>query len=149
MPGIYAADIQIWVSLKIAQLLGGIEYRSIRQAFVLHARQDVIATAVHHPHHPADLVACKPFGQRLDHRNATGNGGLKPDHPASGFGGQGQIMAVMGQQGLVCSDHIFACGDGGFGCQFGGAFVAAHHFDEHINIVALGQSHRIGFPGIA
>ncbi len=102
--------------------------------------------AVHHAHDAFDLVAGQALGQRLDHRDAAGDGGFKADHAACGLGGQRKGLAVVGQQGLVGGDDVLAGGDGGFGGQFGGAFVAAHHLDEHVDIVALGQRHRDRFP---
>ncbi len=55
-------------------------------------------------------------------------------------------MTVMRQQRLVGGDHILARRNRGLGCQTGGAFVATHHLDEHIDIIAFGQCHWVGFP---
>ena len=146
---INAADVKVGVSLKIAQLARLFEDGLIGQVFRLHARQDVIARAVHHAHDAAHLVARQPFGQGLDHGNAAGHGRLEPDHPACRFGRQGQSLPVMGQKRLVGRNHILAGGNRRLGRVAGRAFMAAHHLDEHIDIFAVRQGHRIGFPRIA
>ncbi|MDO9636562.1 MAG: mechanosensitive ion channel, partial [Thiobacillus sp.] len=143
-----AADIEIWVGFEIAQLSGLFEHLLVRKASGLHPGQDIIAGAVHHAHDAAHLVACQPFGQGLDYRDSTCDCGLEPDNPALSLGGEGEVVTVMGQQGLVGGDHILARRDGGFGRQTGGAFVAAHDFDKDIDIVTPGEGHRIGFPRI-
>ncbi len=142
------ADVQIGVSLQIPQLAGLFEHGFIGQTSRLHPGQDVIAGAVHHPHHPPHLVSCQAFGQGLDHRNSAGNRSLKADHPPLGLGGDRQFLTVMRQQRLVCRDNILACGNRGFRCQTCRAFMAPHHLDKHIDVVTPGKCNRIGFPGI-
>ena len=146
--GVDAADVKVGVGLKIAKLAGLFEHRLIGQAGRLHPGQDVVAGAVHHAHHALDPVGGKAFGQRLDDRDAAGNGGLEADHAALRLGGKGKGLAVMGEQRLVGGDHILAGGDGGFGRGKGRAVVAAHHLDEDIDVVAAGEGDGVGLPGI-
>ena len=142
------AHIKRRVSFEITELIGLLEHFRIGQARRLHPGQDIVAGTVHHTHDAGDIIACKSFGQRLYDRDATGNGGLEPDHAASGFGRFGQRLTVVGQHRLVGGHNVLACGDRGLGRGLGGAIAAAHQFDENIHIFALGQGHGIVFPGI-
>jgi hypothetical protein len=61
----------------------------------------------------------------------------------------GEGLAVVGEQRLVGADDVFAAGEGGLGRIFRGAFVAAHHLDEDVDVLALCQRDGVGFPRIA
>jgi hypothetical protein len=56
-------------------------------------------------------LAVRPFAQRLDDRNAAGDGGFESDHHAFFLRGGKNLVAMLGQQGLVGGHHVLAIGD--------------------------------------
>ena len=145
---INAAHIKLRIGFEIAQPVSLREDLLIGETRALHAGQDVVARAVHHPHDAGDRVARKPFGERLDDGNAARDGGLETDELIVLFRQFGQGLSVHGQHRFIGGDHVFACFDRGLGGGFGGAIFAAHEFDKHVDIVALGQLDRVVFPRI-
>jgi hypothetical protein len=131
-----AAHVKLGVGLQVTQPIGLGEGLLIGQARVVHARQDVVAGAVHHAHDAGDRVARQPLGQGLDHRYTARHGGLEAQVDARGLGGFGQCLAVMGEHRLVGGDHVFAARDRGLGRGLGGAVLAAHELHEDVHIVA-------------
>ena len=148
MPGVNAADIEVWVGFQVTQLAGLLKDRFIGQSGQLHPGKDVVAGAVHDTHHALDAVRGKTFGQGLDDRNAPGDGGLEADDGAFRLGRLGQGLAMMGQERLVGRDHVLASGDRGFGRGKGRAILAAHHLDKHINVIAAGKGDGVRLPSI-
>ncbi len=149
MAGVDAADVEVRVGLKIAQLAGFLEHRLIGQACGLHPGQDVVAGAVHHAHDALHAVARKAFGQGLDDRDAAGDGGLEAQGETRGLGGFGKGLAVMGEKRLVGGDDVLAGGEGGFGRVLGRAVVSRPSPRRRRRCRRAAPARRVGFPGVA
>ncbi len=148
MAGVDAAHVEGRVGLDIAETPRLLEHRLVGQAGRLHPRQDVVAGAVHHPHHPLDAVAGEALGQGLDDRDAAGDRGLEADHAAGGLGHLGQLLAMDREQRLVGRDHVLAGGERGLDGLAGDPLLAADQLDEHVHVVAPGEVGGALLPAI-
>ena len=143
------AHVEGRVGLGVAEPLRLGQHRLVGRAGLLDLGQDVVAGAVHHPHHPGDGVAGEALGQGLDDGDAPGHRRLEGERDALGLGGLGEGLAVAGEQGLVGGDDAAPRGDGGLGHGLGRAVLAADHLDDEVDVVAPGERHRIVLPGVA
>ena len=147
--GIDAVDIKAGISLGKTQRLRIGQHVGKAQPFGFHARQDIIAGAVHQAINAGDAVGGRAFGQALDHRDAAGHRGLILQGQAGFLGRFGQFQAVMGQHRLVGRHQRLACAQRAPRQRQRRSIAAADQFHHHIDIVAGGQFGGIIHPGDA
>ena len=90
MGRINATHIKVWICFEISQTIGLGKDFLIGQAGIFHAREDIVAAAIHDSEHALNFIACKAFGQCFHHGDTPGNGGLIADDTAGSFGREGQ-----------------------------------------------------------
>ena len=147
MGGVEAADVEGRVGLGIAQLLRVLEaLGEARCPRFAHAGEDVVAGAVHDAVDAGDAGRAEALAQRLDDRNAAGDGGLEAELGAVLLGQPRQRHAVPGEQRLVGGDHRAADLERGADRGKRRAVLAADQLDEEVDVVGFGQRHRIVEP---
>ena len=101
-------NVQVRRRFGVTQLLRVRQHRAKIRAFEFHAREDVIAGAVHDAVKRRDAVADKTFAQRLDNGNAAGDARLVIKIGAVFFCRRKKFLAVRGEQRFVGRDDGFA-----------------------------------------
>ena len=144
--GIVTFDVEGRVGLRIAEPL------RLTQAFVegepilLHAGEDVVAGAVEDAVNAGERRAVEAFAQRLDDRDAAGDGGLEIERHAVAFREHGKLLTVPRQQCLVCGHHRLAGRQRRFDGALGRIALPAHDLDQNIDRPVGRQRHGIGEP---
>ena len=144
--GIETADVEGRVSLGIAQRLRLLQHVAEGPALVGHLGEDVVAGAVENAEQLAGAVARQPLADGLDDRNAARHRGLEIQRHAVHFGQPREARTMMRQQRLVGGDDMLSGVQGGFNRRLGRVALAAHQFDEDIDIGCRGELHRIVEP---
>ena len=103
-----AIDVKAGVSLGIAGGLGLGEDGGEGQTLRLHSCQDIVAGAVEQAINAGDAVCRHAFAERLDDRDATRDRCFIAQRQPFGFGGGGEIKAVMGEHRLVGGNQRLA-----------------------------------------
>jgi hypothetical protein len=106
--------------------------------------EDEVGGAVDDAGDPFDAVGGESFAQRLDDRDAAGDGGFESDHYALLLGGGKNLVAVLGEQRLVGGHHVLAVGDR-LQDQLLGDAIAADQFDDDVDVRVA--DHRKGVVG--
>ena len=88
----------------------------------------------------------RPSRKRLDDRNAAADRGLEIERNAVAFRERGELLAVTGQQRLVCSHHRLAGRERGLHGAFCRIARTADDLDQHVDRRIARQRHRIGDP---
>ena len=132
MRRIDAFNIEGRIGLGVTQGLGFLQHVIKSPAFLAHFGEDEVAGAVDDAGQPVDAVGRQTFTDRLDHRDTTGYGGFEGDDHAFLAGTGEDLIAVHGDQRLVCGDHMLAVVDG-LEHQFMGQGVAADQLDNDID----------------
>ncbi len=109
--GVDALDVERRIGLRVAQPLCLGEHGRERKPLVAHLAQDEVGGAVDDAGDPLDAVRGQSLANRLDDRDAAGDGGFERDHHAAARRGREDLVAVHGQQRLVGGDHVFAVFD--------------------------------------
>jgi hypothetical protein len=116
------------------------------QALVAHLGEDEVGRAVDDAGDPLDAVGGQAFAQRLDDRDAAGDGGFEGDHDALVLGSGKDLVAVLGQQGLVGGHHVLAVVDR-LQNEFPGDAVATDQLDDDVDLgVADDGKGVVGHP---
>ncbi len=132
-----AIDVEARVGLGVTHLLGLSQGLGQGGAAVLHGAEDVVAGAVDDAGDPVDAIAGKAVVEGPHYGNGAGDGGLEENRRLPAGGGGENLLAALGQQGLVGRDHRLVLPDGGQH-QGAGRFDAAHEFDDDVD-VAVGD----------
>jgi hypothetical protein len=91
-------------------------------------------------------LAVRPFAQRLDDRDAAGDSGFESDHDALFLGSSKDLVAVLGEQGLVGGDHVLAVVDR-LQHEDPGDVTAADQFDDDVDLgIADDGKSVVGHP---
>ncbi|MBS1125379.1 MAG: hypothetical protein H6Q98_317, partial [Nitrospirae bacterium] len=106
---------------------------SVSAALVRHERQDIVARAVHDAVDGLDPVRRKPFFERLEDRDAAGNGRLVPHGHARLVRGRVDLLAVHGQERLVRGDDVLFVLDG-LKDELLGRLVAADELNHDVDV---------------
>ncbi|MPN21664.1 hypothetical protein SDC9_169044 [bioreactor metagenome] len=149
MRGIDTFDVEGRIGLGVAQALRFGEHVGKGQALVAHFREDEVGGAIDDAGGPFDAVGGEALAQRLDDRDAAGDGSFEGDHDALLLGGGEDIGAMHGEQRLVGGDDMLAGGNR-LHHDFLGDAVAADQFDDDVDFRNIDQSERIvGDAGFA
>ena len=126
------------------------QYLRKRQAAGPHLGQDEVGGAVDDAGHPFDLVGRQAFADGLDDGDAAGHGRFEGDHDTLFARAGEDLVAVLGQQGLVGGDDVLAVGNG-FQDEFAGQGVAAYQLDHDVDLGVADDLERVGddFGGFA
>jgi len=136
-------DVQARVGLGVSGLLCLFQHLGERQAFVLHARQDVVARAVENAMDALDLIAGEPLAQHADDRDAAAHARTEIDVHAVLLGSAKDLLATLGQQLLVGRDHRLARVQRGQHQGLGHA-GAADQFHDNLDAGVADDRHRVG-----
>ena len=97
MRRVETVDVERRIGLRVAKTLRVLENRIEIGAFVLHAREDVVARAVEDAVYGLDLVAGKTLAQHADDRDAAANGRAEVDVYVVLRGSVEYLAPVFGQ----------------------------------------------------
>ena len=132
--GVEAVDVEGRVGFGIAEALGVRQAGLEGQPLHLHAGEDVVAGAVEDAVDAGDLVAGERLAQRLDDRDAAGDGGLEGERHARLLGRPRKRDAMIGEQGLVGGDDRLAGRQRGLDSVLGRPVRAADELDARQSI---------------
>ncbi len=149
MGGVIAFDVESRIGFGITEALSFLQAIGKGQAFLLHLGEDVVAGAVHDAVDARDRVACQGFTQRLDDRDAAGNGRFEVQERALLLRNRRKLDAVIGKQRLVGGHHMETTGKSGANSGICSPFSTADQLDEHVDIGLFGQFFRAFVPGDA
>jgi hypothetical protein len=147
--GVDAVDIKARIGFGVAELLRLGEHLGEVAAAFAHRRQDVVRRAVEDAVDARQTVAGKPLAQRLDDRNAAGDRCLESERHASRLGGLGKLGAMLGHQGLVCGDDVFAAGERRLDDLARHSVSAADQLDDDLDFGNRGQRQGVFAPACA
>src|SRR5690606_32308663 len=111
-----------------------------------HFRKNEVGGAVDDAGYPLDMIGGEAFADGLDDGDATRHRGLEGHHHTVLARLGEDLVAVLGQQGLVGGDHVLAIGDG-LEHQLARHGIAADQFDHDINIRVAHHGECIGLDG--
>ena len=121
----------------------------VRQPRTFHARQDIVACAVHHANDSADSVRGHALRQRLYDRDAARDRRLESKSQLLVFRRFRQVLAMHGEHGLVGGHNMLPGFQRRLYRSLGRAVFAADQFNEHIDVAPARKSHRIVLPVVA
>ena len=127
--GVDTLHVEGGVGLGIPQALGLGEDLVEGGATIAHLGEDEIAGTVDDAGQPLDAVGGQTLADGLDDGDAAGYRRLEGHHHPLLRGGGEDLVAVLGDEGLVGGDHVFAVVDGAQH-QFAGGRFAADEFDD-------------------
>jgi hypothetical protein len=141
--GVVAVDVGGGVGFGITQR-GGLGQSLVEAgATGVHARQDEVGGAVDDAHHARDPVARQRLAQRAQQRDRAGDGRFVVQVDPRAAGGLVQRRTVLGQQGLVGTDHALAAGQRREQ-QRPDRFDPADHLDHQVDVVAGDECCGVG-----
>ncbi|OQA31355.1 MAG: hypothetical protein BWY57_02394 [Betaproteobacteria bacterium ADurb.Bin341] len=143
MRRVQPVNVQARISLGIAGLLRLFQHLGERQAFVLHARQDIVARAVENAVDALDLIAGEPLAQHADDRDAAAHARAEIEVHAVLFCSAENLLAALGQQLLVGRDHGFARVQRGQHQGLGHA-GSADQLHDNLDAGVVDDRHRVG-----
>ena len=106
--GVDAVDVGSGVLLGVAAGLRVLERGVVALAELQHLREDEVRRAVENAADLEDLVRAEALAQRVQHRDAAADGGLKQEAHAVGLGQRQQLRAVLGDELFVGGDDVLA-----------------------------------------
>ena len=146
MRGVDAIDVEARVGLGEAQFLGLGEHLGEVAAAVPHGAQNIVAGAVENAEDAPNAIGGETLAQRLDDRNAAGDGGFVAKRGAGRLGGDGEFGAVVRNHRLVGGNQRFAAGQ----CRAAeierNAVGSADQLDDGVDVGVAGQRHRVVVP---
>jgi hypothetical protein len=137
-----AAHVERGVGLGVARGLRLGEGHVEREPLLGHAREDVVAGAVHDAADGQDALRRERLAQHADDGDAAGHGRLVVEVHALLFGEVPDLGAALGEQRLVGGDHVLAGQDGG-AHHLVGALDAAHDLDDDLDLGVVHELHRV------
>ncbi len=133
MRGVDALDVEGRIGFGVAETLRFLEHRGEGQALVAHLGEDEVGRTVDDAGDPLDAVGGEAFAQRLDDRDAAGDGGFEGDHDPFLLRSGKNLVAVLGQQSLVGGDHVLAVVDCLQNQRFGD-ITTTDQFDDDVDL---------------
>ncbi len=109
--GVDALDVEGRIGFRVAEALRFGQHDVERETLVAHFGEDEVARAVDDAGDPLDAVGGEAFAQRLDRRNAAGDGGFERDDHVLLARGREDLVSVQREQRFVGGDDVLAAHD--------------------------------------
>ena len=142
--GVEAADVKGRIGLRIAKPLSFAEADLEREIVGLHARQDVVASAVENAGNPLNRVPGQALAERLDDGYAAADRGLEEQLRARSLGKRRELEAMRGEHRLVRCDDGRPARQRGLDGVERDALGAADQFDENVDVGGGGKLRCVG-----
>ena len=146
MRRVEAFDVEGRVGFGITKLLCVCQALGEADALVPHTAEDVVAGAVHDAIDAGDAGRAEALAQRLDHRDAAGDGCFEAELGPRFLRDARQVHPMPGQEGLVGRHDRTADLQSGADRREGRTVLAADQLDEEIDPVGLGERDGIIEP---
>ena len=148
MCGVDPVHVHARLGFGVAELLRGGQHRLVRQAFFAHLGQDVIAGAVEDAVDPGHRVTREPLAQRLDDRDAPGDGRFILERHAGRFCRRRQRAAMYRHQGLVRRHDMTLRGDRRLANGLCRPVLATDQLKDHVHVRVAGHRDWVVIPVI-